>query len=196
MQGHLRVGAELYAAGAPDMAATHMKHPSDELYEGLEAVFEKRKLPGFEKELEALAKAVESKGSAEEVAAARAGVDRAIVAAMGAVKADGATTLKVVVGLLRTAAEEYEIGVKDGKIVNLHEYQDAYGFTQIARDMTAAAKAAGKPEQGAVYDGVLKEIEALQPVWPDIKGEKPVATEAKAISIAAAKVELLFYDLK
>jgi hypothetical protein len=196
MQGHLRVGAELYAAGAADMAATHMKHPSDELYSGLKEPFEKRGVKGFDAELEALAKAVEGKAPAEEVATARAAVDAAILKAMAAAKSDAATTLKTVVSLLREAGEEFEIGVKEGKIVNLHEYQDAYGFTMIARDMTEAAKAQAKPEQAAVFDTVLGEIDKLKGVWPDIRGEKPVTAEAKTILVAASKAELASYDLK
>lgn len=196
MRGHLRVGAELYAAGAADMAVTHMKHPSDELYAGLKEAFEKRGVKGFERQLETLAKAVESKAPAEEVATARAAVDAAIVEAMAAAKSDGSTTLQAVVGLLRTAGEEFDIGVKDGKIVNLHEYQDAYGFTAIARDMTDAAKAAAKPEQKAVFDAVLAEIDSLKSVWPDIRGEKPVTANAKALLVAASKVELASYDLR
>lgn len=196
MQGHLRVGTELYAVGAADMAVTHMKHPSDELYAGLKEAFEKRGVKGFDRELETLAKAVETKAPAEEVAAARAAVDMAIVKAMAAAKSDGSTTLQAVVGLLREAGEEFEVGVKDGKIVNLHEYQDAYGFTAIARDMTEAAKATAKPEQKAVFDTVLAEIDKLKGVWPDISGEKPPGGDAKAILVAASKVELASYDLK
>jgi hypothetical protein len=116
--------------------------------------------------------------------------DAAILKAMAAAKSDAATMLKTVVSLLREAGEEFEIGVKQGKIVNLHEYQDAYGFTMIARDMTEAAKAQAKPEQAAVFDTVLGEIDKLKGEWPDIRGEKPVTAEAKTILVAASKAEL------
>jgi hypothetical protein len=195
MQGHLRVGAELYALGASDMAA-QMKRPSDELYSGLRGAFKKRGIKGFKKELDALAKAIKGKAPAEEVAAAQAAVDAAIAKAMSAVKADGPTTLKVVIGLLRTGAEEFEAGVKGGKIIDVHEYQDAYGFTQVARKMVAEAMEKASAEQKPLFESALKEIDAVKPLWPDIKGEKPVTADAKAIAVAAAKIELLSYDLK
>ena len=38
--------------------------------------------------------------------------------------------------LMETVNEEYAIGVKDGKIVEAGEYQDAYGFSSVALKMS------------------------------------------------------------
>jgi len=47
IRGHLRVGHALLEGGADAAAATHSKHPSDELYADLEGAFEARGKPGF-----------------------------------------------------------------------------------------------------------------------------------------------------
>jgi hypothetical protein len=196
MQGHLLVGTALYAQGAQDAAAVHMKHPKHELYAGLVEALEERKVAGFADELEALAVAVEQRKPAADVDAAHAKVDAAIDKALAAGKVDPETVLKAVVQIVRTAADEYGEGVSGGKVVNPKEYQDAYGFVQVARAMTARARETAAEQQKAVFDSVLTELDALKPAWPDIKGEQPVSTEAKTIAVAAAKLELLSYDLK
>jgi len=196
MQGHLLVGAALYAQGAQDAAAVHMKHPKHELYARLVEALEKRKVAGFADELEALAVAVEQSKPAADVDAAHNKVDEAIDKALAAGSVDPKTVLKAVVQILRTAADEYGEGVAGGKVVNPKEYQDAYGFVQVARAMIVRARDTAAEEQKAVFDSIISEIDALRPAWADITGEKPATAEAKAISLAAAKIELLSYDLK
>ena len=44
-------------------------------------------------------------------------------------------TIMLVQSLLETAAEEYAIGIVDGDVKNKYEYQDALGFTMIAKDI-------------------------------------------------------------
>ena len=130
MRGHLWVGHQLYQNNLHGMAITHMKHPKAELYSSLKEPFDIRRVDGFAAELETLASSVENKEPAVEV-------EQAYVALTSAIKRTelGADTMspglvgEVIVALLRTAGEEYAIGVVDGKINNLHEYQDALGFT-------------------------------------------------------------------
>src|SRR3546814_12404487 len=44
-----------------------------------------------------------------------------------------AVVANVVIGLLRTAADEYEAAIVDGKFANVVEYQDSLGFVRTAR---------------------------------------------------------------
>ena len=129
MRGHLWVGHQLYQNNLHGMAITHMKHPKAELYSSLKEPFDIRRVDGFAAELETLANSVENKKPAVEV-------EQAYVALTSAIKRTelGADTMspglvgEVIVALLRTAGEEYAIGVVDGKINNLHEYQDAWAL--------------------------------------------------------------------
>ena len=52
MRGHLLVGHELYGLNALDAARSHSKHPTDELYAGMEREFAARRTTGFADELQ------------------------------------------------------------------------------------------------------------------------------------------------
>ena len=43
--------------------------------------------------------------------------------------------IKLVVSLLKVAADEYSVGIIDGAVENKYEYQDALGFTMMAKSI-------------------------------------------------------------
>lgn len=189
MRGHIQAGAALYAAGEQGMAATHMKHPKDELYAGLLPAFKARDFAGFADDLDALANAVKGGAPASEVdaklAAARAGIDAAIKAA----KASPREALLAVAEVLRTAGEEYDIGVKDGAIVNVHEYQDAYGFMTAAGDYLGRYDAAG--EIGEAVSAAQAQVATALEVAPTPLPPETATATSEAIYGAAARIEIL-----
>ena len=171
IRGHLRVGIELYREGRHDHAKRHMKHPEDELYATLAGEFERRDAAGFADELATLAARVEQDADAAAVESAYAALLERIAAAEAKVAApqDPALHGRVAARLLDTAAEEYGIGVVDGQISEVHEYQDAYGFTQVAIAHAALADAGG----------LESEIEALAPLWPELVPEAALAVATR-----------------
>lgn len=177
IRGHLRVGMELYREGRYDHAKRHMKHPEDELYASLVDDFERRGTRGFGEALARLASLVEQDADAAAVEGAYSALLVRIAAAEAAAPPDVALHGRVAASLLATAAEEYGIGVVDGRIREVHEYQDAYGFTQIASEHAARA---GGLEAG---------IEALAPLWPELVPEGGVDGDAARIGAARARVE-------
>ena len=197
IRGHLTVGTDLYREGARKAAATHMKHPEDEIYEDLEPALEARGVAGFEEELEALADLVTADAPVGEVEAAYEkllqGIDRA---AQGAADKDAATTFKVIVGLLRTAAEEYEEAVQDGKVVNAHEYQDALGFVRVAKDLAAGLDPAGRAEVIEALAVAKSQFEAIEPAWPSVVPPEEVPAKASLIYGAAARIEIAALDIE
>jgi len=194
MRGHLLVGLQLYRAGHVDHARTHMKHPKSELYADLVPAFESRGAKGFGDQLTTLSSAVESDGSDRKaVEAAYANVLEGISEAESHVTAtDPASRLKVVVSLMRTAAEEYAIGVVDGKVVNGHEYQDAFGFTQTAETMVDNIEAGDNAELAAALKDIDGHIQALYDAgtWPDVMPPATVEADASQLYGAAARVEI------
>ena len=64
MRGHLLVGHELYGLNALDAARSHSKHPTDELYAGMENEFAARNTTGFGDELTAHALASQGEDAA------------------------------------------------------------------------------------------------------------------------------------
>lgn len=192
--GHLIAGTELYALGDAEQAKTHMKHPQDEIYADLEPEFKERKAPGFAAELEALSKAVEGGEPADAV---RQKLD-AVIAAVGknGMPANARERADTIVKLVRTAGEEYAIGVKDGAIVNAHEYQDAYGFVQAAKRLLDGASEEEKKEYAKPLEEIAGHLAALDEAWPDIAGKKPVETDASVLAGAAARIELAALSIK
>ena len=190
MRGHLQAGVALYAAGDQNMAATHMKHPKDELYAGLLPAFEARGYAGFADALDALAVAVKGGAPANEVeaklAAARAGIDAAVAGA----NATPRETLLAMAGVLRTAGEEFDIGVKDDVIVNAHEYQDAYGFMTTVVDYLGRYDGGAGDVDEAVAEAREYAAQALE-VAPSAIPPETVTTSSETIYGAAARVEII-----
>ena len=191
MRGHLWVGHQLYQNNLHGMAITHMKHPKAELYSSLKEPFDIRRVDGFAAELETLANSVENKKPAVEV-------EQAYVALTSAIKRTelGADTMspglvgEVIVALLRTAGEEYAIGVVDGKINNLHEYQDALGFTKIAGEWSRSAAFANNSEATAAAARIQSILTDLDAMWPALDPEGALPHKAAQLFGAAARVEI------
>lgn len=190
IRGHLLVGYELYKQDQVDMAITHMKHPRDELYAGLVPAIEARGGKRFDDALSALADKVISRAPQAEVDKAYQNLEKGIKAAESITSPDLKNTLQSIKDLIRTAGEEYALGVEDGKIINLHEYQDAYGFTEIAkRRLQELSKAAKKqsPETLAKVQGYLAELADL---WPSVAPKGGVDGDASRLFGAAARIEI------
>jgi hypothetical protein len=194
VEGHMRAGTALYRAGEADMAKTHMKHPADEIYADLKPLLEARGSKGFATELEAVAAAVEAGKPSADVDA----LVETLFASIAAIRPtkEAAPVTMVIKDLLRTAGEEYAIGVKDGKIDNVHEYQDAWGFTQTAKVMLAGLSADEKTEHADEISKIETELASLDTLWPDIAGKAAVTTKADALFAAAAKIELIGLGMK
>jgi hypothetical protein len=186
--GHMRVGTALYGKGEADMAKTHMKHPRDEIYAELEPVLKERKVPGFAVELDALSTAVAAGAPAVDAEAKFKALEAAVISNMP--KMSASLTAKAVQQMVRTAGEEYAIGIKNGKIDNLHEYQDAWGFVETAKSLMVSLSAEERTEHKAEVEAIDAELAGLSSLWPDITGKAEVKGETKQLFAAAAKIEL------
>lgn len=190
IRGHLLAGYELYRAGHADMARTHMKHPRDELYAGLVPAICHHGGEAFDTELSALSEKVEAGAGQAEVDAAYEALVAAIREAESAADASLKSELLGVTGLLRTAGEEYAIGVRDGQLVNAHEYQDAYGFTRIAGmrlEELDDDQRAESPQTVARAEGLVTELSDL---WPSLVPGDTVDGDPSRLYGAAARIEL------
>jgi hypothetical protein len=191
VEGHLRAGSALYQAGQPEMALTHKKHPSEEIYTDLAPMLEAVGAPGFAAELEALAETVSTGAPADAVAAAETAALAAIEVARQAAGPSAAETAEAIERLVRTAAEEYAIGIVDGAVSNVHEYQDAWGFVQVAKAQ-AAVLGAAEPEVAAKISAALAETDML---FPDLAPAGNVDGKAGVLQGAAARIELARLEL-
>ena len=155
MSGHVEAGLALYRAGAPDQAAKHLLHPVSETHQaeraGIDAL-------GFQQELFlTVSKALEEGRPAAEIEPQLAAAEANMALMQNNA---GGAPVEVIGFLMDTVVEEYQIGVTDGIITDLGEYQDAFGFTVVALDIVERMDAAEK--------GVLKsELKALLALWPE-----------------------------
>ena len=196
MRGHLLVGHALFALDEHAAAQTHSKHPTDELYAGVAESFEARGVAGFAAELEAHAAAVASRDEAA-VLGAYETLLAAIASTEEVVDASPSLAGAVVVGLLREAAREYGIGVVDGQLENAHEYQDAYGFTQVALALALRQHAEAPPSgDREVFRQVVREIQALQDLWPALMPPPRLDKTGTRIDAAATAIESLLLRLR
>ncbi|MFQ5564429.1 MAG: hypothetical protein ACE5FO_12780 [Parvularculaceae bacterium] len=184
VRGHLVAFIELTRAGAPDAAATHAKHPQSELYADLIPAFEARGKKGFADALDAL----------NDAAASGADVEAAYAAAKDAIRATAPKTsnrneLLAIAGLVRTAAEEFAIGVgEDGEISNAHEYQDAYGFVTVAGQFLDSLSTEDKAEADAIAFA-KEQVEGLSAAFPGWRAERTDG-ETSLLFGAAARIEI------
>ena len=196
IRGHLAVGHALYSNDLPGLAETHMKHPREEIYATVEGAFKPRGCDGFGDNLSALTAAVVGRESKANVDAVYAELTNAIATCeQGADTSDPKVAVTVIENLLRTAGIEYEIGVVDGKMNNLHEYQDAWGFTRIADDLAKSEAFAGDPKATAVAAQLQDLIAGLQPMWPSLNPEGTIASESAQLFGAAAQVQVIAFNL-
>ncbi|MHA7834113.1 MAG: hypothetical protein ACX94A_06495 [Algiphilus sp.] len=198
IRGHLTIGVDLYRSGHREAAATHMKHPADELYAGLKPALEMRGAPGFAEALQQLAARVEAGADVSTVEDAFASVDAGLEAAAAAVatekRADAETRFGVIIQLLRTAAQEYAVALDDGQVVNAHEYQDALGFVRVARAELDALRADDAQMQRtgvtAAVEVARTQLDAVSELWTDLMPPPALDRDPGRLFGATARIEL------
>jgi len=197
IRGHLWVGYALYQRELPLLSETHMKHPQEEIYASMVPAFNARGCDGFANDLESLTAAVTARAAQEEVAAIYEGLTASIARCeQSASTNDPAVLAKVIENLLRTAGVEYQIGVIDGVIDNLHEYQDAWGFTQVANAWARSAAFADSASAAAVAAQLQDIIAGLEGLWPSLNPEGGVDEDAARLFGAAARVQIAALPLR
>ena len=154
MSGHVKAGIALYRAGEPAMGAPHLLHPVSETHQaeraGLDAL-------GFDASIfEAVSAALDAGKPAAEIEPQLSAAEANLEAV--AAKAGG-DTANIITYLMGVIVEEYTIAITDGQVTDAGEYQDAWGFAQVAKDR-AASLPAGQRE------AVIAELDALIALWP------------------------------
>ena len=193
VKGHLFVGVELYKKEYFENAKRHMKHPKSELYSGLISTFEAKNANGFATELEVLALSVENNESLSIVSKHYKSLLEAIGQNENYVDSKSNTfenKVLLVKSLLEIAAEEYAIGIVDGNIENKFEYQDALGFTTVAKNILKDFDALS-PSEEVKRSKIIEIIESLSPLWPSLVPTDRINGDADKILTAVSNIDLL-----
>jgi hypothetical protein len=199
LRGHIAIGAELVEQGKWKEAAPHFDHPEKEIYGQLRPHLATYDIQPFSTALQALSKAVKAKNK-DAYAKAKADVEERLAAADKKLQAKESDwphfVVETVVETLRSAAEEYEEGVKGGKVRNVIEYQDARGFVLQAEKLFGTiADDAAKKNQAAV-DAVRAALTDIKTALP---GPLPPKSQLKEVSFFLgdiSKIELQLSNFK
>jgi hypothetical protein len=188
VRGHLRAGDELYASGDREMGAQHLRHPQAEILTTLAPAFASYGAADFESAIDALASAGENGGPPAQVSALHTEAVHEIMTAAAAANATLAERLLAVAKTLTVAGDEYSVAVVDGKIDNLHEYHDAYGFIATAIGDIETMKGDSATEKNAIAR-VLEQAKIAQTAAPTVTPPAELAP-ASVIYGAAARIEI------
>ena len=193
VKGHLFVGVELYKKEYFENAKRHMKHPKSELYAGLIPTFKAKNANGFANELETLALSVENNEALDIVSMNYKNLLDVISQNEKYVDSKSNTfenKVLLVKSLLEIAAEEYAIGIVDGNIANKFEYQDALGFTTVAKNILKNANSLSSSED-VKRNKIIEIIESLSPLWPSLVPTEKINGDAVKILTAVSKINSL-----
>ena len=142
-RGHLLVSEQLAMLGSGRGAALHAAHPVQELGNRLYGPVRRvdpARADALREALRRPGRSLEAKEPPARYAAIVASVaktlDEAITLVAGAeTRASVSFRSRVIAGLLAEIAEEYEDAIKNGRVTQPVEYQDAYGFSQRVKSL-------------------------------------------------------------
>jgi hypothetical protein len=160
MSGHVQAGLALYKLGEMEMAAPHLLHPISEMHKAERVGLQELGLDVVS--FVAVSAALEARRASFEIEPLLNLADSNLQ--MLADRAGG-DSLKIIMFLLELIIQEYSIAVNDGKITDVGEYQDAFGFHLVAL-MHA------KHLPATIRSGAEKSLSNLGDLWMD--GPKPV----------------------
>jgi len=178
MSGHVAAGLALYRAGEAEAAAPHLMHPVSEGYEAERAGLDKL---GFEPDtFRNVSNALEQGRPASEIEPQLEAAEANLSAMRKEAGGDPAASIRF---LMDTAVAEYSAALTDGKVTDAAEYQDAWGFVTIARELASELEGSSSQKVAATLDEMLG-------LWPE-DAPLPPANPAPAGQVSALASRVL-----
>ena len=175
MMGHVAAGMELYRSGEYEMAAPHLLHPISETHkkerEGLQEM-------GLDVVTFVLVStALEAKRPAVEIEPFLKKAEDNLKSLALKVEGNPETQIRF---LLDQINREYSIGVQDGEITDIGEFQDAFGFAFTAKTIAEQSSLKNKTLLIAAIDELMK----CWPLGPNlVQNPLPISTIDESISL-------------
>lgn len=182
IEGHLWIANELVVRGHLALGSKHSKHPAQEVYKELAPLFGKINSTGFADELQRMAMHLQN----EEIDNFRS-VYLEVVSAIKAIyplmSLTVAQEFEISVSLLEQARIEYAVGVLDGAVVDLQEYQDARGFTHVAEERIRLLEGKTRSQLAQRELHNLKAYFAnAYLLWPSLIGNVAITSQSDPLS--------------
>ncbi len=179
MSGHVAAGIALYRAGESEAAAPHLLHPVSETHASERAGLA---VIGFNAApFEAVSAALESGKPAAEIETQLEAAEANLASVREAAGGDPAALIRY---LMEVTVDEYTIAVPEQTVTDPGEYQDAWGFVTVAREL------AGNLDTPKA-EAVRASLDEMLGLWPDgapIPPDQPAS--AGQVSALAARVLL------
>lgn len=185
MSGHVEAGLALYRAGEAEAAAPHLMHPVSETHKSERAGLDKL---GFDPApFERVSAALEAGKPASKIRDDLKAAEKNLSEMREAAGGDPVVLIRY---LMKVAVEEYTIAVPTRSVTDPAEYQDAWGFVVVARDLARSLEGDYATTTGARLDEMLA-------LWPKDAPIPPrQATSAGQVSAAAAKALLALPEIE
>tara|TARA_B110000008_G_scaffold238483_1_gene244753 strand:- start:7720 stop:8235 length:516 start_codon:yes stop_codon:yes gene_type:complete len=168
-----------------------MKHPKSELYEFIIPTFEAKGAPGFSDQLERLALSVENEENLAVINQDYQNLFEAIdenEKFVGKESENLNEKINLVASLLKVAADEYSVGIIDGVVENKYEYQDALGFTMMAKGIMVNFNTEDNSNKTKAIK-IIKVIDSLSVLWPKLVPTENIDGSYKVILDAIKEIE-------
>jgi hypothetical protein len=189
IRGHLWVANEMVVQGHLALGGKHSKHPAQEVYKELEPLFESIDSEGFADKLELMAISLQNK-EVEDFQSAYLEVVTAISLIYPKMSLTVSQELEVTLGLLKQALTEYKVGVIEGAVVDLQEYQDARGFTHIAEESIRLMSDHARTQ---IDKGHLLKLQVqfstVYKLWPSLIGDVAIKSGSDPLSELVQRVK-------
>lgn len=201
IRGHMAAAVALAQADRVDMAVVHTAHPLGEYQERIEALLgaDDAAVVALRAAVQALAATDPGDATALDAAAddVRQALDPVLLAGTGGAAISPRYRAATAAGVLTTAVGEYQEGVVSGAVVNVAEYQDAWGFVHAIGawlDEASPAlddRAAVDASLAALAERIPGPVPPSAPTEPDAFASSVAATrtalaDAAGIQLAAA----------
>ncbi|GEM_PF-1133299 len=203
IQGHLITSQELRGRQQLPVASAHAAHPQSELFSLVKDDLAAAQ-PGSDtrllERLQPLPEIVGDPGaSTDEVRsayeAAFAAIEEAAVVLAGEKLQEPAFLASVIIALLESTRREYRESIDNGTVVNLEEYQDAYGYLVVARRLFQHIADDVREDDVGEYFNVTEAFDRLGSLLPATASPPTppadpalVSTEIKTIQAELAEI--------
>jgi hypothetical protein len=195
IKGHLSAAISNKQAGNNELVQTHSFHPITEIYTLI-----RDQLSSADTELNKtlinslnnLTSIVYTSTPAEFTDSATSVknlLDKAIVKVIPANEiADIRFNMSTLINLLKTAESEYGIGIENGTITNIAEYQDAQGFISSANELFNKTITNMNQTMDNKFSEVKSSIEQLNTIMTNKEDAKQISTTTNNISNTIPKI--------
>ena len=90
--------------------------------------------------------------------------------------------------MLKVAADEYSVGIIDGVVENKYEYQDALGFTMMAKGIMVNFNTEDDSKKTRTMK-IVNVIDSLSTLWPELVPTENIDGNYKVILDAIKEIE-------